>query len=39
MNGVRKSALVLLLILTWGPVALAQMNKVIIKVDGLACPF
>jgi copper chaperone CopZ len=39
MNSMKKAAVALLLVLTLAPVALAQINKVTIQVDGLACPF
>jgi mercuric ion binding protein len=39
MNSMKKAAVALLLVLTLAPVALAQINKVTIKVDGLACAF
>jgi len=39
MNSMKKAAVAWLLVLTLAPVALAQINKVTIQVDGLACPF
>lgn len=39
MNRMKKAAVALLLVLTLASVAWAQIKKVTIKVDGLACPF
>jgi hypothetical protein len=36
VNSVKRAAMALLLVLALAPVALAQINKVTIKVDGLA---